>query len=143
MIEEIRHIGIVVDNLDISLSFYARYFGFKVEREEYEQGVFIDKILGMSGIKIRTVKLKCQASDVLIELIDFIDGGAVDNDNGINYVGLTHFAITVKNIEKEYNKMKKSGVNFLSPPKSSPNGYAKVAFCQAPEGTYIEMVEII
>jgi len=143
MIEGIRHIGIVVDNLDTSLSFYTKNFGFIVEKDEYEKGVFIEEILGINGIEIRTVKIRCKTSDVLVELIKFIEGEIVDANNGINYAGLTHFAVTVKNLEEKYNSMKESGVNFLSPPRLSPEGYAKVAFCQAPEGTYIEMVELV
>ena len=49
MIEGIRHIGIVVDNLDTSLSFYTKNFGFIVEKDEYEKGVFIEEILGING----------------------------------------------------------------------------------------------
>lgn len=34
-------------------------------------------------------------------------------------------------------------IEFISPPQVSPDSYAKVAFCQAPEGTYIELVELL
>ena len=37
--------------------------------------------------------------------------------------------------------MSNKGVDFISPPIQSPDGLVKVAFCQAPEGTYVELVE--
>ena len=79
----------------------------------------------------------------MLELIDFVKGEKVSTYSDLNYIGLTHFALTIKNIEEKYKIMIKNGVNFLSAPKSSPDGYAKVVFCQAPEGTYIEIVELL
>jgi len=142
MIEAIRHIGIVVDDLEASLSFYRDYFGFEIEKDSHEKGVFIEQILAKAGAELRTIKMRCRASEVMIELIYFLKGRTIKANNGIDHVGPTHFAITINNLEGKYHYMKKYGVNFLSPPISSPDGYVRVAFCQAPEGTYVEMVEL-
>ncbi|HJO63248.1 MAG TPA: VOC family protein, partial [Desulfobacterales bacterium] len=56
-------------------------------------------------------------------------------------IGITHIAFTVEDIEQVYKRLVQSGITFLSTPQSSPDGYAKVAFCRAPEGTFIELVE--
>ena len=34
-------------------------------------------------------------------------------------------------------------IQFNSSPQISPDGYAKVVFCRAPEGTMIELVEVL
>ena len=142
MIEAIRHFGIVVNDIDASLLFYEKYFGFEVEKDAHEKGSFIEQVLAKDGVELRTVKLLSKVSDVMVELISFLKGRVVDRENGINYLGPTHIALTVREIEEKYAFMKKSGVSFLSPPLISPDGSVKVAFCQAPEGTYIEMVEL-
>ena len=72
MIETMRHFGIVVDDLDASLLFYKKYFGFEIEIDAHEKGSFIEKILAKDGIELRTVKLLSKASDVKVELIDFV-----------------------------------------------------------------------
>jgi hypothetical protein len=46
-------------------------------------------------------------------------------------------------LNAEYNRLKDEGVSFNSPPQLSPDGYAKVTFCRAPEGTFIELVEVL
>ncbi len=122
--------------------FYKKYFGFEIEIDAHEKGSFIEKILAKDGIELRTVKLLSKASDVKVELIDFVKGEIVKRENNINYLGPTHFAVTIKAIEEKYLRMKNNGVKFLSPPMISPDASVKVAFCQAPEGTYIEMVEL-
>ena len=65
MIETMRHFGIVVDDLDASLLFYKKYFGFEIEIDAHEKGSFIEKILAKDGIELRTVKLLSKASDVI------------------------------------------------------------------------------
>ena len=37
----------------------------------------------------------------------------------------------------------RDGVEFISTPKVSEDGGVKVAFCKAPEGTHIELVELL
>ena len=143
MITEIRHFGIVVEDIEQSLSFYNRWFGFEAYRDADEKGDFIENILSVSNAHLRTVKMRSNVSDVLVELIDYINGETVNYGNSVNQVGPTHIAFTVSDIDHMYEIMKKESVSFLSEPLESPDGYAKVAFCQAPEGTNIEMVEIL
>ena len=143
MITEIRHFGIVVDDLELSLSFYSRWFGFEIYKDENERGSFIENVLDVPKAHLRTVKMRSNASGVLVELVDYVSGNTVNHGNAINQVGPTHIAFTVDNIEYMHKEMKKEHVSFLSEPLESPDGYAKVAFCRAPEGTYIEMVEIL
>ena len=61
----------------------------------------------------------------------------------INNVGITHIAFEIDDLSDEYNRLKDEGVPFNSPPQLSLDGCAKVAFCRAPEGTFIELVEVL
>ena len=58
----------------------------------------------------------------------------------LNLVGLTHFALTVKDLDLLYNKLRKK-IRFLSKPKYSPDKKVKLVFCKSPEGVFIEMVQ--
>ena len=138
-----RHIGIVVQSMDVSLEFYQAFFDFKIHIDKIEQGPFVENILGISGASLRTVKLKSETSEVLVELIDYQCGNAADHDNKINNFGPTHFAVQVENLDSVHADMTARGVDFLSSPKVSPDKFAKVAFCKAPEGTFIELVELL
>ena len=63
--------------------------------------------------------------------------------HNINDIGIAHIAFKVEGLNAGYNSLKDEGVLFNSPPQLSPDGCAKVAFCRAPEGTLIELVEVI
>ena len=39
--------------------------------------------------------------------------------------------------------IKQSGIKFNAPPQLSPDGYAKVTFCFDPDGTPVELVQVL
>ena len=57
--------------------------------------------------------------------------------------GITHIALTVDNLDEIYIQLKKLDIKFNHEPQLSPNGKLKVAFCQDPEGNYLELIEEI
>ena len=142
MIKEIRHTGIVVDDLKKSLWFYKEKMGFKVFKHMDESGHFIDKILGIRNIMVTTVKMILRNGQ-MIELLDFSSHKKNILQSSINDIGPTHLAFTVDNIDKIYDDFLHDGVEFISTPEMSEDGGVKVVFCKAPEGTYIEFVELL
>jgi len=142
MIEHIRHTGIVVMDLDESLQFYTQKMGFVISKRMDESGSFIDKILGFDNLNVTTVKMTLNEGQ-MIELLDFKTHKTEQLPRRINDIGPTHLAFTVSSVDDVYEDFCKDGIEFISLPTLSPDGYAKVAFCKAPEGTYIELVELI
>lgn len=142
MIKDIRHTGIVVIDLEMSLHFYRDLLGFRIVKQMEETGDYIDKILALSNIKVTTVKLN-SASGQLIELLKYHSHLAEQRRREVNEVGISHIAFTVDDLDSVYERLKKTGIRFISSPQLSPDGYAKVAFCRAPEGTWIELVEVL
>ena len=142
MIKDIWHTGIVVFDLDRSMHFYMEKLGFKVLKRMNESGSFIDQILGLENIEVTTVKMVIK-NNQMIELLDFSMNNKVMKEKNINDIGPTHLAFTVDDVDKMYSDFIDDGIEFISNPKISPDGYAKVAFCKAPEGTFIELVELL
>ena len=142
MIKDIRHTGIVVFDLDRSMHFYMEKLGFKVLKRMNESGSFTDQILGLENIEVTTVKMVIK-NNQMIELLDFTIIKKEMKEKHINDIGPTHLAFTVDDVDKMYSDFIDDGIEFISNPKISPDGYAKVAFCKAPEGTFIELVELL
>lgn len=142
MIKEIRHTGIVVDDLKKSLWFYREKMGFKVFKRMDEHGCFIEKILGIKNIMVTTVKMTLGDSQ-MIELLDFSSHKKEILQRSINDIGPTHLAFTVDNIDEIYENFMLDGIEFISIPTISLDRSVKVVFCKAPEGTYIELVELL
>lgn len=140
--ENIRHVGIYVDDLEYMKRFYCDNFGFVEKVHEVEEGMYIDTILGVKNASIELYKLEAPQGGML-ELLKYIqdEQSAVEYSQAVWEKGNSHIAITVYDVEKYYEQLCAQSVSFISKPCISPNGKAKVCFCQDPEGNYLELVE--
>ena len=142
MIKDIRHTGIVVGDLEASLYFYRDLLGFQVAKQMEEAGDYIDNILSLRNVKVTTVKMTLPSGQ-MVELLKYHSHPAEQRVREICEIGISHIAFTVGDLDVEYERLKGKGIQFNSLPQLSPDGYAKVAFCRAPEGTFIELVEVL
>ena len=143
MITNIRHTGIVVEDLEKSLYFYRDLLGFKIVRQMDESGDFIDNILALRNVIVTTVKMAAPDGN-LIELLYYKSHKPKPKrTKEICEMGISHIALTVSNLDEEYNRLLKHGAIFNSPPQNSPDGYAKVTFCKDPDGNLIELVQVL
>ena len=55
-IRNIRHTGIVTDDLKASLYFYKNLLGFRIKKM-IESGLVTDKISGLKNVRVETIKL--------------------------------------------------------------------------------------
>lgn len=142
MIKDIRHTGIVVIDLEASLHFYRDFLGFRVVKQMEEAGDYIDNISSLRNVRVTTVKMT-SPSGQMIELLKYHSHPSEQRTREICEIGISHVAFTVDDLDMEYERLKDTGIQFNSTPQLSPDGYAKVTFCRAPEGTLIELVEVL
>ena len=136
----LRHIGIVTNNLENSLKFYKDILGFKIKMEGFEDRNFIDHILNLKKSSLMTVKLVDEKGGI-IELLKYDNPRGKPIKREINDLGLSHFALTVDNLEDVYVKLKDNNIEFISSPTLSPDSKVKVCFCYDTDGIVIELVE--
>jgi len=142
MIKTVRHTGIVVKDLKKSIYFYQDLLGFKITKEAEESGDFIDSVLAFRGIKVTTVKMVSPGGQ-MIELLYYHSHLREQKQREICDIGIAHIALETDDLNYEYKRLMEEGISFNSPPRLSPDNNAKVAFCRAPEGTFVELVEVI
>ncbi len=143
MICKIRHIGLVVSNLDEALKFWCDIMGFSTHHKMTESGSYIDKMLGLNKTNITTVKLS-DSNGNLLELLQFHSHPDKTYWDGTPYsTGLTHIAFTVSDINNLCNRFKSANLKILGEPQLSPDGSVKVVYASGPEGVLLELVEII
>jgi len=136
----IRHVGIVVSDMDVSLAFYRDLIGLRNGPVTKESGSFLDGLLGMSNARVTTAKLAGTSGPTILELLCFETPAATDA-TALNAIGPTHVALTVTDLDDLYARIIAAGYEFNAAPRVSPDGGAKVAFCRDPDGTYLELVE--
>ena len=128
--------------MENSLKFYRDQLGLKIIKDMDEQGNYLDNMLSLNDVRVRTVKLSANENTTLVELLEFES----HNDNKIrNFytIGASHVAFTVDDIEKLYVNLSEKNIKFNAIPQKSPDGLVKVTFCKDPDGTPIELVEML
>ena len=146
MISNFRHAGIVVPDLDMAIDFYGRVLGFQILRKMDEGGAYLETLMGIPGIRATTVKMGLgdrHEPKPIIELLFFHQASVSAPKRRLDELGLTHIALTVNNLDELYNRLVAERVEFVSLPQLSEDGSAKVVFARAPEGTYLELVELL
>jgi catechol 2,3-dioxygenase-like lactoylglutathione lyase family enzyme len=143
VIKEVRHTGIVITDMEKSLAFYRDLLGLKIANDSIEEGDYIDSVLGLSDIRVHIVKMTAPDGS-MVELLQYHSHPRkAPSSRQLCDIGCSHVAFTVDDIDKEYNRLLKSGVKFVTPPRVSPDGYAKVTFCLDPEGNFVELAEVL
>lgn len=130
---KISHIAISVSDLKRSIVFYHNNFGLQCSEK------FQIKPLGLEIVLLKSKNL-------YLELFCFKTHKPLPKyrrglDSDLKTIGVKHFAFGVKNIEKEYKRLKKAKVKFATPICTFEDG-ARYFFLKDPNGILIEVMEI-
>lgn len=136
-----RHIGIVVSDLEKMLFFYKNILELDTISDELEYGVFLNKIIGGENLNARIVKLG-KNKQTIVELLYF-NQKENTNSKKLTETGLTHFALTIKDLDSLYLNLLENKIKVISEPQISVNKKFKVCFCLDYENNFIELVEIL
>jgi catechol 2,3-dioxygenase-like lactoylglutathione lyase family enzyme len=108
----IGHVGLTVASLDRSLAFYRDAIGM----EEIDRGEFAEPSFGEltrnPGARIRTALLRAQ--HLVLQLVEYVDGGGDTLRLDHCRVGTPHFSFAVDDVEVSFAEMEASGVAITS-----------------------------
>lgn len=140
----LRHVGIVVNNLQESLNIYQNFLGLELKAfVEKNTGDHVDKMVGIKETTLKVAILKCEDNN-RIELIEYINNpGAKRSPVLPNDIGASHFALTVANIDSLYEKSKDFLVKWISPPFTMPDGGVKMAYAVLNDECIVELVQVL
>jgi catechol 2,3-dioxygenase-like lactoylglutathione lyase family enzyme len=137
----VRHTGIVVQDLDGAIRFWTTLLGLEVVSNQLETGAFIESLLGIDNVSVQTVKLKA-VDETMVELLKFGDKSCEsDPKKKPNSLGITHIALTVKDIEEMLLKLRENSYFPINHAQLSDQGHVKVCYLVGFEGVLIELVE--
>jgi len=143
MIKAVRHIGLVVADLDAAVHFWHDILGLKIERRADECGAHLDAMLGLKDVRVTTIKLSAPDKSI-IELLYFDSHPDKPQWDGQPFsTGFTHVALEVDNLDQIWEKLSGLGMTFPAKPQLTPDGYAKVIYGKGPEGVLLELVEVL
>jgi catechol 2,3-dioxygenase-like lactoylglutathione lyase family enzyme len=142
--ERIRHVGIVVSDIEKSLKFYCEVFGLKKSVDTTIKGNWIDSFYNAKGVNFRSVKLTYEKGEEFadIELLYY----PLDSQYAVGPKTLfnsTHIAFVVDDADKIHNACLAMGGKCNSAPLITPDGNYKAFFCQDPDGNYLEINQFL
>lgn len=138
---KLRHIGIVVRDLEKSKKFYETVFKLTPVKQIVEEGEFIERLVGIENASIHWVKLSAK-DGTIIELLEYKNNPFTQIDNyPANRLGCSHIAVSVEDIEATYQELLLFGCQTNSKPLFSPDGKVKVMYAHDLDGTIIEVVQ--
>lgn len=138
---KLRHIGIVVRDLEKSVKFYQDIFDLKIDKQIIEDGKYVEDLVGIKNASIHWAKLKAK-DGTIIELLEYKNNPNKEKDNHMaNRLGCSHIAVSVEDIESIYTKLQKYNCKCNSKPLFSPDGKVKVMYCHDIDGSILEIVE--
>lgn len=150
MIRAIDHINIVVADLARSVRFYTEVLGFRKTREAYLEGEWIDRIVGLRGVKGRVVFVVAPAGEPRIELLCYEapQGAALPENSRANIHGLRHIALRVDDMAATVARLRAAGVAIFSDPVRVPHGVVQhdggektLVYFLDPDGVILELAE--
>jgi len=124
MIQQVKHVGIAVLDLERSIAFYQEIIGLQLR----------DRHKVNAGLEIASLAFP-GSGEVEIELIS--DGDGASGTTGV----VSHIAFGVSDIDQEWNRLKKFNVRLIDElPRSVANG-AKIGFFLGPDGERLELYQ--
>jgi len=132
---KLRHVGILVHDLEMSVKLYEDVFGFVETNRGTLMGEFSEKLFNLSNFQLTYVKLKAKGCKTLLELWkikDFLPDWPR---------GYSHIALTVTNLDEIYKKMRERKIEFFSPPMKAKDSNVRLCFCRDYDGNILELCE--
>jgi catechol 2,3-dioxygenase-like lactoylglutathione lyase family enzyme len=143
MIHGIHHTAISSQDIERSLRFYRDALGFKeVFNFGWETGTKqLDDITGLSDSSARVVMLK--AGNACLELFEFAtpQPKPAETARPVCDHGITHLCLQVSDIDAEYERLKKSGMEFHCPPQTVGDSL-RATYGRDPDGNVVELLEV-
>lgn len=148
MTNRIAHVGLLVTDLDQSVSFYRDKLGLEYRGEMKMRGNESDKLFGLKGVEARVAYLAPgkETKSPLLELIQFEQAELKERQADFNHPAIAEVCFETENIDKKYEQMKALGVEFLSEPQifdytSQDMGRSKAVYFRDPDGIIQELLQ--
>jgi catechol 2,3-dioxygenase-like lactoylglutathione lyase family enzyme len=137
------HVGIVVDDLEDAVAFFIE-LGLELHGEAPVGGDWVDRIVGLEGVRAQIVMLQTPDGHGRLELTKF---HAPSTDGGYqgapaNAPGMRHLAFAVEDIDAVLARVQARGAELVGELGRYQDRY-RLCYVRGPEGIIVELAEQI
>ena len=144
-IEGTYHTSYTVSDMKRSLAFYRDLMGSEVFSERPSvTSTYFRRIVGFPDAKVYAVLLRIPGSAHVLELLEYKHPQGIKQDLTPNNPGSSHIAYIVDNLQSIYERLRKAGIEFISPPVYLDEGPSKggwALYLKDPDGIIVELFQ--
>ena len=142
-LQRMDHVGIVVDDLAAAIAFFIE-LGLELEGETTVEGPWVDRIVGLEGVRSDVALLQTPDGHGKLELARFHSppARAADQSAPANTLGLRHVLFVVRGIDEVIDRLRAHGAELIGNVEQYENRY-RLCYIRGPEGIIIELAEEI
>jgi catechol 2,3-dioxygenase-like lactoylglutathione lyase family enzyme len=142
-IQRLEHVGIVVDDLAAATEFFIE-LGLELEGEAPVEGRWVDRVVGLDGVRAEIAMLQTPDGHGRVELAKFhtpsTEGG--DQHAPANTPGIRHIAFAVEDIDAVVAGLRARGAELVGELERYKDSY-RLCYIRGPEGIIVELAEKI
>lgn len=143
-LQRLDHVGIVVHDLPAATAFFL-HLGMKLQGEASLEGEWVDRVVGLEGIKADIAMFETPDGNGRVELSKFHappDDGSGDPQAPPNAPGLRHLAFEVDDIDDSLTRLRAHGAELVGELQRYQDSY-RLCYVRGPEGIIVELAEPI
>jgi catechol 2,3-dioxygenase-like lactoylglutathione lyase family enzyme len=141
-IQRMEHVGIVVDDLAGATEFFVE-LGFELLGEGSVEGRWVDRIVGLDGVRAENAMVQTPDGNGRLELVKFHSPSAQgDQDAPANTLGIRHIAFAVDDIDTVVAGLQARGTELVGEVVQYEDSY-RLCYVRGPEGIIVELAEQI
>ena len=137
------HVGIVVDDLAAATEFFVE-LGLERQGEGSVEGGWVDRIVGLEGVRTDLVMMQTPDGHGRIELVKFHSPSSPGGDPHApaNAPGIRHVTFAVEDIDDVVARLRARGAELVGELERYEDIY-RLCYLRGPEGIIIELAEKI
>jgi catechol 2,3-dioxygenase-like lactoylglutathione lyase family enzyme len=136
-----EHVGIVVDDLAAAKAFFFE-LGFESQGEGEVEGDWVDRVVGLEGIRVDYAMVQTPDGHGRLELIKFHAPASPDGDRQApaNIPGLRHIAFIVDDLDAVLDRLRSHGAELVGEVERYGSIF-RLCYIRGPEGIIVELAE--
>jgi catechol 2,3-dioxygenase-like lactoylglutathione lyase family enzyme len=137
------HVGIVFDDLAAATAFFVE-LGLRVQGEGPVEGGWVDRVVGLEGVRAEIVMMETPDGHGRIELIKFHapSGRGGDRQAPANAPGIRHIAFIVDDIDAVVASLRARAAELVGEVERYGDIF-RLCYVRGPEGIIVELAERI
>ena len=138
---DLDNVGIVVEDLMAAVAFFVE-LGLKLEGETTVEGQWVDRIVGLDGVRSDIVMMRTPDGHSRLELAKFHKPTAINTEPNtpVNKLGIGRIMFAVTDIDDVVARLQKRGAELVGEVVQYEDMY-RLCYLRGPEGILVALAE--